>query len=193
MDIDLVDCLARVRGGDDEAARALVEHLYPMMIKIVGGHLPRRADAEDLMQDIFLKMFVHLDQYRGVVSFERWVSRIAMNHCINASRFQRVRPEWRFGDLSEEQAEVIEALATDPDRQPHPSEALDARDILDRLLAGLAPRERMLIQWLEIEDRTIEDVRQLTGWSAVRVRVSVFRARAKLNRLYREMKEQGKT
>ncbi len=192
MDIDLADCLARVRQQDEAAARALVEHLYPAVSKIVRANLPRRAAVEDLMQDIFLKIFSHLDQFRGSVPFEHWVSRIAVNHCINALRAQRVRPEWRMADLSEEQADVIEAVATDEARDPHPGEALGARELLEKLLAQLSPRERMLIQLLELEDRTIEEVRQRTGWSAAGVRVSVFRARKKLNRLYQEMKEQGK-
>ena len=192
MVYDLVDCLARVRQQDEAAARALVEHLYPHLLKIVRGHLPRRADEADLMQDIFLKMFSRLEQYRGVVPFEHWAARIALNHCYNVLRAQRIRPEWRMADLSEEQAEVIEAIAADPDRDPHPAEALGARELLAKLLAQLNPKERMLIQLLELEDRTIEEVRQLTGWSAVLVRVNVFRARKKLNRLYQQMKAQGK-
>lgn len=192
MDLDLVDCLTRIRQQDESAARALIDHLHPLVQKIVRANLPRRADVEDLMQDVFVKIFSHLDQFRGGVPFEHWVSRIAVNHCINALRAQRSRPEWRMADLSEDHAEVIEAIASDPDRDPHPGEALGARELLEKLLAQLSPRERMLIQLLELEDRTIEEVRQRTGWSAVSVRVSVFRARQKLNRLYQKMKEQRK-
>lgn len=192
MDIELADCLARVRQQDESAAGELVARLHPFVQKIVRSNLPRRADVEDLMQDIFVKIFSHLDQFRGGVPFEHWVSRIAVNHCINALRAQRVRPEWRMADLRDEHAEVLEAIATDEARDPHPAEALGARELLAKLLEQLSPRERMLIQLLELEDRTIEEVRQLTGWSAVSVRVSVFRARRKLNRLYQEMKERQK-
>ncbi len=193
MDPDLAECLARVRQGDDAAAEALVERLRPVVAKIVAVHRPRRIDAEDLMQDIFIKMFTHLDQYRGAVPLEHWVSRIAVNHCINALRAQRIRPETRFADLSETQARVIEAVATEPDRQPHPAEALGARELIERLLAGLTPREQLLMRWLELEGRSLEEVRQLTGWTGVTVRVTAFRARRKLNRLYRALKEQGMT
>lgn len=193
MDPDLAECLARVRQGDDAAAEALVERLHSTVARIVAVHRPRRIDAEDLMQDIFIKMFTHLDQYRGAVPLEHWVSRIAVNHCINALRAQRSRPETRFADLSETQARVIEAVATEPDRQPHPAEALGARELVERLLTGLAPREQLLMRWLELEGRSIEEVRQLTGWTGVTVRVSAFRARRKLNRLYQALKEQGMT
>src|SRR4029077_14818410 len=101
LDLDVADCLARVRGQDQDAARSLVEYLYPMVIRIVRANLPRRAAEEDLAQDIFVKMFQKLDQFRGDVPFDHWVSRIAVNHCLNAIRAQKNRPEWRMADLSE--------------------------------------------------------------------------------------------
>src|SRR5215470_15584916 len=72
-------CLARVRRGDDEAARLLTQHLYPLVIKLVRSHLPRRTSEEDLAQTVFMKMFANLSQYSGTVPLEHWVSRIAVN------------------------------------------------------------------------------------------------------------------
>ena len=67
MDIqesDLTALLAQVRERDEAAARALVEALYPQVIRIVRGHLPRRVAVEDLAQEVFVKLFSRLDQYR---------------------------------------------------------------------------------------------------------------------------------
>ena len=75
---DLAGCLDLVRQCDQAAARALVDHLYPLVIRIVRAHLPRRVPEEDLAQDIFLKMFTRLEQYQGNVPFPHWVSRIAV-------------------------------------------------------------------------------------------------------------------
>ena len=75
---DLAGCLQRVRQRDQQAARELVEHLYPLVIRIVRAHLPRRVPEEDLAQEVFLKMFSRLDQYQGAVPFPHWVSRIAV-------------------------------------------------------------------------------------------------------------------
>jgi hypothetical protein len=94
LGLNVADCLARVRNQDQDAACSLVEYLYPTVIRIVRGNLPRRAAEEDLAQDIFVKMFEKLDQFQGKVPFEHWVSRIAVNHCLNAIRAQKVRPEW---------------------------------------------------------------------------------------------------
>ena len=55
--------LDRVRQGDEAEAAALVQHLYPLVIKIVRSHLPRRTAEEDLAQTVFMKVFSKLDQY----------------------------------------------------------------------------------------------------------------------------------
>ena len=111
---DVQACLEQVRQRDQTAARELVEHLYPLVIRIVLSKLPWRESEEDLTQEIFLKMFSKLDQYQGSVPFEHWVSRIAVNHCLNALRAQKNRPEWRWADLTEEQANAkIHEAASD--------------------------------------------------------------------------------
>src|SRR3954464_4751999 len=69
---DVPACLDRVRQGDDDAARDLMQHLYPLVIKLVRAYLPRRTAEEDLIQTVFMKIFARLDQYSGLVPIERW-------------------------------------------------------------------------------------------------------------------------
>lgn len=192
LDLDVADCLARVRGQDQDAARSLVEYLYPMVIRIVRANLPRRAAEEDLAQDIFARMFEKLEQFRGEMPFEHWVSRIAVNQCLNASRAQKSRPEWRMSDLSEEQAAALEAASFDHIHNPDPGVAMGARELVDRLLEALSPEDRVLIRMLEMEDLSVEEVRERTGWSATLIRVRAFRARRKLNRRFRSLRTEGR-
>src|SRR6516225_11142864 len=108
--------------NDDEAARALVRRLYPLVAKIVRGHRPRRTSEEDLCQMIFIKVFQKLSQFSGNVPLEHWVSRVAVNTCLNQIESERVRPELRHADLSVEEQAVIDNLAASsdelaPDRQ----------------------------------------------------------------------------
>src|SRR5687768_6398934 len=98
---DLSACLAEVRQRNETAARALVDHLLPLVGKLVRAHLPQRDDPEDLMQEVFLKVFSRLEQFRGQVPFEHWVSRVAVSTCIDRLRAQQRRPLWRWSDLSE--------------------------------------------------------------------------------------------
>jgi RNA polymerase sigma factor (sigma-70 family) len=189
---DLPECLRRVRAHDDEAARRLVEHLYPQVMRIIATKLPRRDSQEDLAQDIFLKMFTKLEQYKGDVPFEHWVSRITVNHCLNALRSQRSRPEWRWADLTVEQAETLDAVLRSTSEPPDPAQSLGARELVEKLMETLEPADRWLIQVLELEERSIQAVRQLTGWSATRIRVRAFRARRKLNQAFHLLKKQNK-
>jgi RNA polymerase sigma-70 factor (ECF subfamily) len=187
----VADCLAEVRSGDERAARALVEHLYPTVIRIVRRNLPRKASDEELAQDIFLKMFSNLDQYRGDVPLEHWVSRIATNHCLNSIRAQKSRPEWRMGDLSEEQRDALEAIGN-PAEVPHPAHAIGARELVEMLLECLDPKDRLVIRLLEMEDRSTREISDVTGWPVPLVRLRAFRARRKLNKRYEILKSQGK-
>src|SRR5580765_2346156 len=83
---------------DDDAARALVRQLYALVAKIVRSHRPRRTAEEDLCQMIFIRMFQNLGQFSGKVPLEHWVSRIAVNTCLNQIESERVRPEVRQAD-----------------------------------------------------------------------------------------------
>ena len=192
LDLDVADCLARVRGQDQDAARSLVEYLYPMVIRIVRANLPRRAAEEDLAQDIFVKMFQKLDQFRGDVPFDHWVSRISVNHCLNAIRSQKTRPEWRMADLSEDQAAALEATTAGHTHTPDPTVLMGARELVDRLLEALSPQDRLLIRMLEMEDLSVDEVRQRTGWSATLIRVRAFRARRRLNKRFRTLRTEGR-
>src|SRR6185312_10969338 len=98
--------------NDDEAARALVRELYPLVAKVVRSHRSRRTSEEDLCQMIFIKVFRNLSKFSGTVPLEHWVSRVAVNTCLNQIAAEKVRPELRYADLSEQEAAVIEELAT---------------------------------------------------------------------------------
>src|SRR5256885_1471985 len=98
---DAASVLEHLRRGDPAAARALVAQVQPMVIRIVRAHLPRRDAVEDLTQEVFIKMFSRLGQYRASAPFAHWVSQIARRTCFDHLRAQRCRPELRRADLSE--------------------------------------------------------------------------------------------
>src|SRR6201982_595130 len=119
---------------DDEAARHLVRRLYPLVAKMVRSHRPRRTSEEDLCQMIFIKVFQKLSQYSGKVPLEHWVSRIAVNTCLNQIESEKVRPELRHADLSVEEQATIENLATSAEELA-PDKQLASRQLVEHLLA----------------------------------------------------------
>jgi RNA polymerase sigma-70 factor (ECF subfamily) len=185
---DLAGCLDLVRNRDQAAARALVDHLYPLVIRIVRAHLPRRVSEEDLAQDIFLKMFTRLEQYKGAVPFPHWVSRIAVTTCIDQLRSQKRRPEFRWADLSENEADVLDAVMTN-ENDVEAGDALAARELVHKLLDQLKPDDRLVIQLLDLEQKTIAEISATTGWSQSLVKVRAFRARRKLQKLFQELEQ----
>ncbi len=180
---DVPACLDRVRQGDGDAARALVEHLYPLVLKIVRAHRPRRAAEEDLAQETFMKIFTRIDQYQGRagVPFEHWVSRVAVTTCLDALRAEKRRPEWRWADLGEGERAWLEYFLGEQ-AAITPQDDAAAREVVEVLLGFLSPDDRLVLTLLDLEERSAAEVSQLTGWGHSAVKVRAFRARQKLRK-----------
>ncbi|MCX6916051.1 MAG: RNA polymerase sigma factor [Verrucomicrobia bacterium] len=185
-EFDVTACVKRVRLRDEESARALFRHLYPLVARLVHSHLPQRTSAEDLVQTVFMKMFASLDSFSGTVPLEHWVSRIAINTCLNQLAAEKARPELRWADLSEEQAQALEAT-TAAQAELDPTQNLASREIVEKLLAQLAPTDRLLMTLLHLEGRSVDEVRQITGWNVPVIKVRAFRARRKLRKHFEKL------
>src|SRR5437763_1879086 len=125
---------------DEEAARELVRRLYPLVAKMVRSHRPRRTAEEDLCQMIFIKIFQKLSQFSGKVPLEHWVSRIAVNTCLSQIEAERIRPELRHADLSEEEEAVVKNLAISSEELA-PDHRLHSRQLVEHLFEFLKPVE----------------------------------------------------
>jgi RNA polymerase sigma-70 factor (ECF subfamily) len=114
---------------------------------------------------------------------EHWISRIAVNTCFNALKAEKIRPEWRLGDFSEEIATEIEKLAsTQIDTATHDDVKL-AKKLVTNLIAQLSPEDRLIITLLHLEEKSVEEIHALTGWSRSVIKVRAFRARAKMKKM----------
>src|SRR5499427_6377653 len=173
---------------DDEAARQLVRRLYPLVAKMVRSHRPRRTSEEDLCQMIFIKVFQKLSQYSGKVPLEHWVSRIAVNTCLNQIEWEKVRPELRHADLSVEEQAVVENLATSAEELA-PDQRFASRQLVEHLLTALKPVERLAVDLLYLQGRSVEEIRKITGWSAALIKVRAFRARKKMKQQLAKIQE----
>lgn len=179
---DLTACLERVRSGDQLAARELVAHVRPMVTGIVRRHLPRRDAAEDLTQEVFMKMFARLDQYRGTAPFRGWLAQVTRRTCYDHLRAQRCRPELRYADLSEGEAAGLAASLTEENHRL-PGEVLAARELLHHLLSRLKPEDRRIVILFNLEQKSIAEIAAITRWNTELIKMRVFRARRKLQQL----------
>jgi RNA polymerase sigma-70 factor (ECF subfamily) len=130
---------------------------------------------------IFIKVMQKLPQYSGKAPLEHWVSRIAINTCINQIQAEKARPELREADLSEEQAAVVRNLAATNDELA-PDQSFASRQLVDHLMKALKPAERIVIDLLYLQQRSVAEIGKITGWSSALVKVRAFRARQKMKK-----------
>jgi RNA polymerase sigma-70 factor (ECF subfamily) len=130
---------------------------------------------------IFIKIMQNLSQFSGKAPLEHWVSRIAVNTCINQIQAEKVRPELREADLSEEQVAVIRNLAATT-AELAPDQSFASRELVEHLMNALKPAERLVIDLLYLQERSVTEIQRVTGWSGALVKVRAFRARQKMKK-----------
>ena len=128
---------------------------------------------------IFIKVFQKLNQFSGKVPLEHWVSRIAVNTCLSQIEAERVRPELRHADLTEEEEAVVRNLAASSDELA-PDDSLASRQLVEHLLEFLKPVERLVIDLLYLQGRSVEEIHKITGLGVAAIKVRAFRARQKM-------------
>jgi RNA polymerase sigma factor (sigma-70 family) len=174
--------LQRVLQHEEAACRQLVELLYPGILRIVKKNCPQRMAEEDLCQEVFMSLFHSLHQYRAAVPFEHWVSRVALHTCYDHLRKQRIRPELRMADLTPEDEERVQNTLVQKQGLGSLPTAT-ALELVNLVLAAMEPEQRLIIQWLELEERSVKDVAALMGWSVTLTKVRAFRARRRMRHL----------
>lgn len=130
---------------------------------------------------IFIKVLQKLFQFSGKVPLEHWVSRIAINTCINQIKAEKARPELREADLNKEQVAVIQNIAAAGGELP-PDQRFASRELVEHLMIGLKPSERLVIDLLYLQQRSLAEVQQISGWSRPLIKVRAFRARQKMKK-----------
>ena len=180
--IDVDDCLRRWKRGDEAAAEKLIRHLFPVISKIVRTHLPRRDDEKDLVQEILMKTFSRLHQFKGDAPITHWVSRLALTTCLDRLRAQKIRPEVRQADLTPEDSDMMDA-AWLTGSSPDATSAIGARDLVEKILSCLSPEDRSLILMVDLEGRSMQEISETTGWSISKIKMRLFRIRPQLRQM----------
>lgn len=173
-------CVRRVQMGDQEAAQALVVQTHPLVLKLVRAYRAQAHSDDDLVQEVYLAMFARLDRYghRPGIPFEHWLARMTVNVCRDVLRAESRRP--RLGALSPAAEQEMARLKGDPGTHDNASAA---RELVDALLCRLPPDDRLVLTLLDLEQRSVAEISELTGWSRTLVKVRAFRARLRLKTL----------
>lgn len=180
---DEIAQIHRIRNGAPDEFAEVVRRHQSRVFAILSRYERDTQLVEDLAQDTFVKAWKALAQFDGRAPFEHWLSRIAAHVAIDHIRARRDR-EVRFTDLGDEALNWLQDV--DSGRSPNPAAA---REILDLAMQKLGAEDRLVITLLEIEEYSVKEICERTGWTSVVTRVRAFRARAKLRRALEEIEQ----
>jgi RNA polymerase sigma-70 factor (ECF subfamily) len=171
----------------DEAA---FEQLFERYKRLVGANAARYfqqpEQIEEIIQITFAKMFFELKNFRGRHDFSlaSWLGRITANTCLNTLRTKKCRAESQLSDLPRDSED---SFFNSSEQSGNDAEScLANRDLAEKLLSNLAAEDRALLQMLYVEEKSVSEVSQVTGWSASNVKVRAYRARNSLRKLLRK-------
>ena len=165
---------AALTGNDDAFAELALRH-KSRVFGVASRFASNAAELEDICQEVFVQAYFKLRQYRRDSPFEHWVLRITTHKCYDYLRKRR-----RSGTTLSVDAMLESGFEPSAPEHPAPHPDLES---LDAALAELSPKERLVITLLELEERSLQEIAGLTGWSVANVKVRAFRARAALRKL----------
>lgn len=175
------ELIAAVLKGDAASFEPLVEKYSPRVFATARRYARRDSEVEDIAQEVWLKAFQKLGSFRGEAPFEHWLMRLAVHTCYDFLRGHQRNRESAFSELTDPEQDWLDRFVTQPETAVENADA--ARLLIGRIMEQLSPPARLIITLLEIEDRSVKEISELTGWSVPLVKVRAFRARAEMRKL----------
>lgn len=171
--------IAAVQAGDPQAFRALVDAHSRYVFHVAHRLTGNATDAEDVVQETFLKAYRQLGRFEARADFRTWLHRITVNCAVDLIRARRSREAARES-IDADGASVVESVASP---SPAPDRLAMSGEILDRVrtaLSGLTPLERAAFMLRHVEGRSIDEIGSALGLKTNATKHSVFRAVRKL-------------
>jgi RNA polymerase sigma-70 factor (ECF subfamily) len=178
-----VALVCSAKQGDMAAFDELTKRYSPMIFRI--------ADAEDVVQDAFLKAFLHLQGFEERSRFSTWVTRIAVNEAITRLRRARKTLTVSIDDRTDESISLEDKIA---DWRPNPEQHYNTsqlRKLLDKALFSLPDRQKVVFLLRDVEGLCITDTAEMLGLSVPNVKTRLLRAHLKLRRSLKPHIEHG--
>jgi RNA polymerase sigma-70 factor (ECF subfamily) len=181
MERSEAELIAAVLRGDRASFEPLVVKYSPRVFATARRYARRDSEIEDIVQEVWLKAFDKLGSFRGEAPFEHWLMRMTVRTCYDFLRGHQRNREMAFSEISEPEDDWLDRFVADPGSASDEADA--AKALIGRVLEKLSPEARLVIQLLEIEDRSVREIAELTGWSVPLVKVRAFRARAEMRKI----------
>jgi RNA polymerase sigma-70 factor (ECF subfamily) len=176
------------KDGDEQAFEVLANRYQPKILALAMRYTRVRADAEDVVQQTFLKAFVHLHRFEGKSSFCTWLTRIAINEALMLLRRGHAPRQVALDDLSEDET-AMHCLEI-PDSRPDPEADYlkrEGTDLLSAAIAKLTVRLRVAIELRELAELSTRETARRMGVSVAAVKTRIFHGRRKVRQTLRRL------
>jgi len=169
--------LARARQGDNEAFRALVERHSRSVFRLAYRMTGNEQDAEDVVQESFLRAYKQLGRFESRANFGTWLYRITANCSVDLMRAKQARHDQSRGESLDAAHETPAVDLPNPQRL---AESAEIQQRVQRALGALSPLERAAFTLRHYEGRSIDEISAALGLGTSAAKHSVFRAVKKL-------------
>jgi RNA polymerase sigma-70 factor, ECF subfamily len=176
-DIELV---RRARGREEAAIRAIMQSNNRRLYRLARGILRNDSEAEDVVQETYVRAFTHLDSFRGDSSLATWLARIAMNEALGRLRRQRPNVEWTSLPPGTLEAQIIQfplAAPADPEKTMAQREI---QQVVEHAIDDLPEAFRIVFITRVIEGMNVEETAEILGLKPETVKTRLHRARTML-------------
>jgi RNA polymerase sigma-70 factor (ECF subfamily) len=187
------DIVRRVLDGEVNAFESLLVRYRVLVVKIVARHVPH-DDIEETTQDAFVRAYLSLPTFAGKSDFSRWLGSIAVRACYDFWRKTYRSKEIPMSALTDKHRDWLEEVLSGESGASRREEGQrsEARELLEYALGRLSAEDRMVLELVYLEGRTVREAADLLGWSAANVKVRSFRSRRKLERILKGMRQEGR-
>jgi RNA polymerase sigma-70 factor (ECF subfamily) len=173
------DLVARARRRDEAAVRTIIRQNNQRLFRMARAIVNDEVEAEDVVQEGYVRAFTHLADFRGESSFRTWLTRIVINEAYGRVRRRRPTLEWESAEPAlTAQAHII--LFPASSSRPDPETAMAQNEIhqlLERAIAALPERFRTVLVARLVEEMSIEETADLLGLRPETVKTRLHRAR----------------
>ncbi len=181
---DLRD-VRRTLQGDSESYRSLLERNQDMVSAMMWRFSRDRTVHEELVQNVFVEVYLSLDTYREKAPFTHWLTKVATR--VGYQYWKKQAKERSFPTVSFEEWHRIPEVVTTDQNIFDALDPLEAGELLHKLLGQLPPRDRLILTLRYVEDHSVKETSRLTGLSQTMVKVQTLRARTKLKKLLKKI------
>lgn len=187
------DLVERAQAGDMEAFAELVRRYERRIYRMARQITQNDEDAEDVLQESFLKAFQHLDSFQGQSKFYTWVTRIAVNESLMKLRKRKSdRTVSLDENIETDEEPIVREIAVWDDTPESKYSQEELRQILDKAIESLKPIFRTVFILRDVEELSTEETAEVLGLSIAAVKSRLLRARLQLReRLTRVFKRKG--